>query len=295
MKLIDGKAISAEIKAEIKTKVSKMIDAGERTPHLAAILVGSDPASQTYVASKERACKACGITSSLYSLPENTSEEELINTIEFINSDSEIDGLIVQLPLPKHINEDKIIQHINPAIDVDGFHPLNIGKMVTEQPTFLPATPMGIMELLKRSNIETAGKHAVVIGRSNIVGTPMSILLSRKTEPGNCTVTLCHSRTKNLEEICQTADIIVAAIGKPNFVTAKMVKAGAIIIDVGIHRVPAENTKKGYQIIGDVDFLNVAEKCSYITPVPGGVGPTTIASLLLNTLKSYENKKINHK
>ena len=289
MNLIDGKTIASTIKAEIAGEVKKMIDADLKVPHLAAVLVGNDPASETYIASKERACKEVGFTSSIYKLSENTTEEELLNTITFLNNDEDIDGYIVQLPLPKHINTDNIIFAIDPKKDVDGFHPQNIGRMVMDMPCFLPATPAGIMTLLERSNIETEGKNCVVLGRSNIVGTPMSILLSRNSKKANGTVTLCHSRTKNLKEICLTADILVAAIGKPGFVTADMVKEGAVVIDVGIHRVDANN-EKGYRIIGDVDLDNVAPKSSYYTPVPGGVGPMTIVSLLSNTLKAAKKE-----
>ena len=289
MNIIDGKTIASAIKAEIANEVKKMIDADLKVPHLAAVLVGNDPASETYIASKERACKEVGFTSSIYKLSENTTEEELLNTINFLNNDEDIDGYIVQLPLPKHINTDNIIFAIDPKKDVDGFHPQNIGRMVMDMPCFLPATPAGIMTLLERSNIETEGKNCVVLGRSNIVGTPMSILLSRNSKKANGTVTLCHSRTKNLKEICLTADILVAAIGKPGFVTADMVKEGAVVIDVGIHRVDANN-EKGYRIIGDVDLDNVAPKSSYYTPVPGGVGPMTIVSLLSNTLKAAKKE-----
>ncbi|MCL2417274.1 MAG: bifunctional methylenetetrahydrofolate dehydrogenase/methenyltetrahydrofolate cyclohydrolase FolD [Bacteroidales bacterium] len=288
MQLIDGKTIAAAVKSEIANEVKKMIDADLRTPHLAAILVGSDPASETYIASKERACKEVGFTSSVYRLSEHTTEEELLKTIDFLNNDEDVDGYIVQLPLPKHINTDKVISAIDPKKDVDGFHPQNVGRMVMDMPCFLPATPAGIMTLLERSNIETEGKNCVVVGRSNIVGTPVSILLSRNSKKANCTVTLCHSRTKNLKEVCASADILVAAIGKPEFITADMVKEGAVVIDVGIHRVE-DNSEKGYKIAGDVKFDEVALKCSAITPVPGGVGPTTIVSLLNNTLKARKN------
>ncbi len=291
MKLIDGKAISNIIKDEIKKEVEKLDDNKKRLPHLAAVIVGNDPASKTYVASKEKACKKVGFTSSVYSMKESTTEEELLETINFLNKDDDIDGFIVQLPLPKHIDENKIINAILPEKDVDGFHPQNIGKMVLNQPTLLPATPHGIMKLFELSDIETEGKHCVVLGRSNIVGTPMSILMSRKSKPGNATVTLCHSRTKNLKSIVKQADIIIAAIGIPNFVTEDMVKDGAVIIDVGIHRVDDETSKKGYKLIGDVDFENVKNKCSAITPVPGGVGPMTIAMLLYNTLQAYNNNQ----
>lgn len=289
MKLLDGKFISNQIKEEIKAEVSAMIDKDIRTPHLAAILVGDDPASQTYVASKERNCKAVGIASSAYKLAANTSEEELLKTIDFLNKDKEVDGFIVQLPLPNHLDEDKVISLIDPKKDVDGFHPINIGKMVLGKDTFLPATPFGIMELLRRYDIDIKGKHCVVLGRSNIVGTPMSILMSRNTEPGNATVTLCHSRTVNIKEIAASADILIAAVGKPHFVTADMVKEGAIVVDVGIHRVEDKSKKSGFRLIGDVDFEEVSKKASWISPVPGGVGLMTIAGLLLNTLKARKD------
>ena len=289
MKLLDGKFIANQIKEEIKVEISAMIDKDIRVPHLAAILVGDDPASQTYVASKERNCKAVGISSSAYRLAANTSEEELLKTIDFLNKDKEVDGFIVQLPLPDHLDENKVISLIDPKKDVDGFHPINIGKMVLGKDTFLPATPFGIMELLRRYNIDIKGKHCVVLGRSNIVGTPMSILMSRNTEPGNATVTLCHSRTSNIKEIAASADILIAAVGKPHFVTADMVKEGAIVVDVGIHRIEDKSKKSGFRLIGDVDFEEVSKKASWISPVPGGVGLMTIAGLLLNTLKARKN------
>jgi methylenetetrahydrofolate dehydrogenase (NADP+)/methenyltetrahydrofolate cyclohydrolase len=288
MKLIDGKAIAAQIKTEIKTEVAAFLDADMRGPHLAAILVGDDPASQTYVASKEKASHEVGIISSLYKFSEKVSEKELLDVITFLNNDPEVDGFIVQLPLPKHIDVDKVICSIDPSKDIDGFHPENVGRMASGMDGFLPATPAGIIELLRRYNIETEGKHCVVLGRSNIVGTPMSLLMSRKAKPGNATVTMCHSKTTNLKEICRSADILIAAIGQQEFVTADMVKNGAVVIDVGIHRVPSTETKSGYRIVGDVAFDKVSEKCSYITPVPGGVGAMTIVSLLQNTLKAYK-------
>lgn len=287
MKLIDGKKTAEAIKEEIKTEVAHLIDEEGESPHLAAILVGEDPASQTYVSHKEKDCKAVGILSSLYKMHNQVSEEELLETIDYINEDSDIHGLIVQLPLPRHINPDKVIEHIDPAKDVDGFHPVNAGRMMLGQPTYLPATPYGIIELLRRYKIKTEGKHCVVLGRSNIVGTPMSVLLSRKSSPGNATVTMCHSKTKNLEKITQSADILIAAIGKSGFVTADMVREGATVIDVGIHRISAPESKSGFKLTGDVNFEEVAKKCSYITPVPGGVGPMTRVALLLNTLKAY--------
>ncbi|MEY2829091.1 MAG: bifunctional methylenetetrahydrofolate dehydrogenase/methenyltetrahydrofolate cyclohydrolase FolD [Bacteroidota bacterium] len=287
MELLDGKFLSAQIKEEIKLQIDGLKSEGKRVPNLVAVMVGDNPASQTYVASKAKNCDAVGMQSSVKILPENISETELLKIISDLNNDETVDGFIVQLPLPKHISEKNIIEAIAPQKDVDGFHPVNLGKLMLGEDTFIPATPMGIMEMLRRYKIETKGKHAVVIGRSNIVGTPISLLLSRNTNPGNCTVTLCHSATKNLKEICQSADIIVAAIGKKNFVTADMVKDGAVIIDVGINRIAGEK-----KIYGDVDFENVAPKCSYITPVPGGVGLMTIAALMLNTIKSYQNKNV---
>ncbi len=289
-KIIDGKAVAKKVKDEIKAEVAKFIDDHDKAPHLAAILVGDDPASSTYVSSKEKAAKNVGITSSIYRMPADTSEEELLNTIDFLNNDDEVDGFIVQLPLPDHIDVDKVIDSIDPGKDVDGFHPVNVGRMALGQDAFLSATPAGIMELLKRNKIDTVGKHCVVLGRSNIVGSPMSILMSKKTNPGNATVTICHSRTENLKDITRQADILIAAIGVAGFVTADMVKDGAVVIDVGIHRVPADN-EKGYVIKGDVDFDEVSRKTSYITPVPGGVGPMTIAMLLKNTLKAFKNKQ----
>lgn len=293
MKLLDGKLIADQIKAEIATEVrTKFIDRGLRPPHLAAILVGDDPASQTYVGGKEKSCREVGFTSSVYRYPANISEAKLLEVIDFLNSDDEVDGFIVQLPLPKHIDEQKIISRIDPRKDVDGFHPVNIGRMVLDQPCFLPATPMGILTLLDRYNIETAGKNVVVLGRSNIVGTPVSILLSRKARLGNATVTLCHSLTPNISEIASSADILIVAIGRQGFVTEEMVKKDAVVIDVGMHRVPSEETKSGFRLRGDVDFDRVASKCSYITPVPGGVGLMTVVSLLQNTLEAARNQII---
>ena len=288
MNILDGKATAEQIKEEIKAQVAHFIDDGLRPPHLAAVLVGNNPASETYVRNKEKNSKLVGFTSSVYNLPIDTSENELLKVIGFLNDDPDIDGFIVQLPLPQHINEEKIINTINPKKDVDGFHPINVGKMVLGIDTYLPATPSGIIELLKRNNIETTGKHAVIIGRSNIVGTPLSILLSRKNDVGNCTVTLCHSQTPNIQEFSLQADILVAAIGKPAFVKADMVKDGAIVIDVGINTVPDNTKKSGYRTIGDVDFDEVSKKASSITPVPGGIGTMTIVSLLMNTLKAYK-------
>ncbi len=290
MVLLDGKKVSDEIKTEIANEVRKMLAETGRVPHLAAVLVGEDPASQTYVASKERACKEAGFISSIYRYPENCSEAELLGIVDFLNKDDEVDGFIVQLPLPKHINEQKIIEAIDPKKDVDGFHPVNAGKMLLGLPSYLPATPYGIMLLLQRYKIETEGKNCVVIGRSHIVGTPMSILLSRNNKSANCTVTLCHSKTQQLAEICAKADILVAAIGRQEFVTADMVKKDAVVIDVGIHRVADGSTKSGFRLKGDVRFDEVAKKCSFIAPVPGGVGPMTIVGLLMNTLKAAKKE-----
>jgi len=286
MILLDGKATSNSIKEEIAEEVKKLIESGKKVPHLAAILVGEDGASQTYVNSKVKSCEKVGFKSTLVRMPAETSEAELLKTIDDLNNDSDIDGFIVQLPLPKHIDEDKVTLAVAPGKDVDGFHPENVGRMSLGLPTFLPATPNGIMEMLGRFNIETSGKNCVVIGRSNIVGTPMSILMSRNTNPGNATVTLAHSRTKNLAEITRRADIIIVAIGKPKFLTADMVGEGAVVVDVGIHRIEDASKKSGFRLVGDVDYENVAPKCSAISPVPGGVGPMTIASLLQNTLKA---------
>lgn len=288
-KIIDGKAIADAMKKEIAAEVAGMLDKGMDAPHLAAVIVGEDGASKTYVASKEKACQSVGMTSSVYRLPENTSEDELLKLIDFLNKDEEIDGYIIQLPLPKHINETKVIHSINPKKDVDGFTPHNIGLMQLGEPCFLPATPAGIVELLKRSGIETAGKHVVVLGRSNIVGTPISVMLSRKG--ADATVTICHSKTQNLPEITRQADILVVAIGKPKFLKADMVKPGAVVIDVGIHRIEDNTTEKGYRIEGDVDFDEVAKVASKITPVPGGVGPMTIVELLYNTLQAKKEDK----
>ena len=290
MNIIDGKLIANQIKAELAAEVQQLRSQAGRTPHLAAILVGNDPASETYVANKEKSCAEIGICSSVYKLPENISESELIKTIEFINQDDEIDGLIVQLPLPKQIDVNKVIATIDPRKDVDGFHPVNVGKMVLGQASYLPATPMGIQLLLERSNVETIGKHCVVLGRSNIVGTPAAILLSRNHAHANCTVTLCHSKTANLKEICRQADILVAAIGQCEMITADYVKDGATVIDVGIHRVPDATKKSGFRLAGDVKYDEVAPKCEFITPVPGGVGPMTIVGLLINTLKAFKKE-----
>ena len=285
VQLLDGKATALQIKEEIANEVRQLTAKGMRPPHLAAVIVGNDGASQTYVANKEKSSHEVGFTSSVYRFSENTTEEELLRSIEFLNNDPDIDGFIVQLPLPKHINEQHVINAISPDKDVDGFTPINIGRMVLGEDSYVPATPMGICTLLKRYNVETAGKHCVVLGRSNIVGTPIANLLSRKGF--DCTVTICHSKTKNLAEITRQADILIAAIGKPEFVTADMVKKGAVLVDVGIHRIPDETKKSGYRIIGDAKHSEVDAKCSWVTPVPGGVGPLTIVSLMENTLKAY--------
>ncbi len=290
MKLIDGKATAALVKEEIKKEVARMIDDEDKSPHLAAVLVGEEPASQTYVKGKEKACQEVGIISSLYKYPSDIPENELLDVVEFLNNDPEIDGFIVQLPLPGHISENRIIEAINPEKDVDGFHPENLGKMVAGLPTYISATPLGILTLLERYEIETEGKNCVVLGRSNIVGTPISILMSRKKYPGNATVTVCHSMTKDIPQYTRKADILIVALGQPEFVTADMVKKDAVVIDVGIHRVKSDKTKSGFKLIGDVKFDEVSKKCSYITPVPGGVGPMTIASLLMNTLKAARNE-----
>lgn len=289
MTLIDGKQTATDIKREIAEEVASMKARGERAPHLAAILVGHDGGSETYVANKVKSCAECGFTSSLIRFEDDVTEERLLEEIERLNADPEVDGFIVQLPLPRHIDEQKIVRAVDPAKDVDGFHPVNVGRMSVGLPGFLPATPAGILELLRRYGVPTKGKHAVVLGRSNIVGKPMASLLMRKAEPGNCTVTVCHSATPNIKDICRDADIIIAALGHPGFVTADMVKEGVAIIDVGTTRVPDASRKSGWRLRGDVDFENVAEKCSFITPVPGGVGPMTICSLMSNTLKARKD------
>lgn len=288
--LIDGKKTSSEIKSEIATRVAEIKAEGGKIPHLAAILVGSDGASQTYVNAKVKACGECGFESTLVRLEDNVSEEELLKVVEDINSNPAIDGLIVQLPLPKHISVEKVTDKIKPEKDVDGFTPANVGRMALNWPAYVAATPYGIVELLKRYEIETSGKHCVVIGRSHIVGSPMSILMARNGYPGNATVTLTHSRTANLPQIAKTADILIVALGKPHFVTADMVKPGAVVIDVGIHRIEDASKKSGFRLVGDVKFDEVSEVASAITPVPGGVGPMTIASLLYNTLLAAEKK-----
>ena len=283
MQILDGKKTSLTIQKELTKKVNLLTSKGKKPPHLAAILVGDNGASRTYVNAKVKACQRIGFQSSLIELDNNVTEKELLEEVRKLNTNKSVDGFIVQLPLPSHINENKIILSIDPNKDVDGFHPENIGKMTLGMPSFLPATPNGIMELIKRYDIPTEGKQTVVLGRSNIVGTPISILMSRKNYPGNSTVTLAHSRTENLKQVCLNADILIVAIGIPQFITSEMIKPGAVVIDVGIHRVEDSSKKNGFKLLGDVDFTNVSEKCSFITPVPGGVGPMTIASLLMNT------------
>jgi len=286
MQLIDGKKIAAEIKAEIALEVKEMLAQGHKAPHLAAVLVGHDGGSETYVAGKVKACEEVGFRSTLIRYEDTISESTLLDTVHSLNMDAEIDGFIVQLPLPDHISEQKVIEAIDPSKDVDGFHPVNVGRMVLGLPAFISATPAGVMDLISRYNIPTAGKSCVVVGRSNNVGKPMGMLLSLKAYPGDATVTLCHSRTVDLPGVIRKADIIIAALGKAGFITGDMVKEGAVVIDVGITRVPSSTTKSGWKLIGDVKFDEVAPKCSYITPVPGGVGPMTIVSLLKNTLKA---------
>ncbi|OWY19146.1 bifunctional 5,10-methylene-tetrahydrofolate dehydrogenase/5,10-methylene-tetrahydrofolate cyclohydrolase [Sphingobacteriales bacterium UPWRP_1] len=293
MKLLDGKKLAEIVKQEIKEEVDRLVAANHKRPNLAAVLVGNDGASETYVQHKVRACKEVGFDSTLIRLPETTTEESLLAQIDRLNKSTMIDGFIVQLPLPKHIDVEKVTQAIKPGKDVDGFHPVNVGRMAQGLPCYLPATPYGILQLLERNGIETSGKDCVVLGRSNIVGTPISILLSRNQYPGNCTVTLCHSRTKNLEKYTKRADILIVALGQPEFVTAKMVKKGAVVVDVGITRIEDDSKRTGYRLAGDVKYDEVAPKCSFITPVPGGVGPMTVVSLLLNTLKAA-NKEINY-
>jgi len=290
MQILDGNLVSKATKEELTLKVAQLKAQGKKVPHLAAVLVGSNGASETYVGAKVKACEEIGYKSTLLRYDDDISEFKLLEAIEGLNNDPDVDGILVQLPLPKHISDEKVINTIAASKDVDGFHPISVGKMVQGLSTFIPATPYGIMLLLKHYNIDTAGKQAVVIGRSNIVGRPMSILLSANTNPGNCTVTICHSHTKNLKELCLSADIIVAALGRPEFVKADMVKDGAIVIDVGISRVPDATKKKGFALKGDVNFAEVSPKCSFITPVPGGVGPMTIAALMQNTYKACEDK-----
>ncbi len=284
MQLIDGKAIAAQIKLEIAEEVKQIKEKGGKIPHLAAVLVGHDGGSETYVSSKVKTCEEVGFKSSLIRYEDDVTEDELLKKVIELNNDPDIDGFIVQLPLPKHISEQRVIETIDYRKDVDGFHPINVGRMSIGLPCFVSATPAGILELLKRYNIETFGKHCVVLGRSNIVGKPMSSLMMQKGYPGDCTVTVCHSRTKNIKELCLQADIIIAALGSPEFLKADMVKEGAVVVDVGTTRVPSDKTKSGFRLAGDVKFDEVAPKCSYITPVPGGVGPMTIMSLMKNTL-----------
>lgn len=291
MQLIDGKKTSTEIKQEIAAEVAEMVAAGKRRPHLAAILVGHDGGSETYVANKVKSCAECGFESTLLRFEDDITEQQLLAEVRKLNDNPEIDGFIVQLPLPKHIDEQRVIETVNPDKDVDGFHPVNVGRLSIGLPGFKSATPAGIIELLRRYNIPTSGKHVVVIGRSNIVGKPVASLLMQKGTPGDATVTVCHSRTSNLPEITRQADIIIAALGKPGFVTADMVKDGVTVIDVGTTRVPDATRKSGFRLSGDVDFENVAPKCSYITPVPGGVGPMTICSLMLNTLQAAKQRR----
>jgi len=286
MQILDGQLVSQLTKDDLKLKVAHLKTEGRKIPHLAAILVGANGASETYVGSKVRACNEIGYKSTLMRLSDDISEFKLLSLIEELNIDPDVDGILVQLPLPKHISDEKVINAISPSKDVDGFHPQNVGKMIQGLPTMVPATPYGILLLLEHYKIQTNGMHAVVIGRSNIVGRPMSVLLSANGYPGNCTVTICHSHTRNLEEICRSGDLVVAALGRAGFVKADMIKEGAVVIDVGISRVPYASKKSGYAIKGDVNFQEVAPKCSYITPVPGGVGPMTIAALMRNTLKA---------
>jgi methylenetetrahydrofolate dehydrogenase (NADP+) / methenyltetrahydrofolate cyclohydrolase len=290
MQILDGKKASQAIKDQIKIDVAQLATEGKKVPHLAAILVGSNGASETYVAAKVKACEEVGFRSTLIRFEDEISEMKLLNKITELNTDPEIDGILVQLPLPEQISDDKVIDCIEPSKDVDGFHPVNIGKMVQGAQSYIPATPYGIMLLLEHYKVDTKGKHAVIIGRSNIVGRPMSILLGQNSNPGNCTVTVCHSQTKNIAEFCRQADIIVAALGRPGFLTADMVKEGTVVIDVGITRETDSSRKSGYKLRGDVDYASVAPKCSWITPVPGGVGPMTIAALLKNTFQSCKNK-----
>ena len=290
MTIIDGKQTAAQIKAEIAQEVARLTANGARPPHLVAVLVGHDGGSETYVASKMKSCAECGFKSTLIRFENDVTEQELLDTVDRLNADSEVDGFIVQLPLPRHIDTQKIINRVDPSKDVDGFNPINVGRMTVGLPCFLPATPAGILELLKRYDIPTKGKNCVVLGRSDIVGKPVAILLMQKRQPGDCTVTVCHSATTDLADKCRQADIIIAALGVPGFVKADMVKPGATVIDVGTTRVPDPSRKSGFRLCGDVDYENVAPKCSHITPVPGGVGPMTIASLLINTLKAYKKE-----
>ena len=293
MQIIDGKKTAQDIKKEIAAEVAAMVEAGQRPPHLAAILVGNDGGSETYVANKVKACEDCGFGSSTLRFDDTITEDQLIAEIQRLNEDPNVDGFIVQLPLPKHINEERVIEAIDYHKDVDGFQPINVGRLSIGLPCFKSATPSGIIELLDRYGIETKGKHAVVIGRRNIVGQPIAMLVMQRAQPGDCTVTVCHSSTKNLKEICLQADIVIAALGRPEFVKEDMIKPGAVVIDVGTTRVPDASRPSGYRLCGDVDYANVAEKCSFITPVPGGVGPMTICSLMKNTLLARKGEVFN--
>lgn len=289
MKIIDGKKIANEVKKEIADKVRAMMEEGVRVPHLAAVIVGDDGASKTYIGSIERSCAEVGFVSSIYQYPADITEQALLDAIDFLNRDDEVDGYIIQLPLPKHISTEKVIAHVDPKKDVDCFHPINYGKLLLGEADFLPATPYGTIELMKRAGINPAGKHCVVLGRSNIVGKPLAMLLAEKSPQGNATVTICHSHTKNLKEVCASADILLVAIGQPEMITADYIKPGATVIDIGIHRLP-NNSDKGYRICGDVNYDEVSPKCEAITPVPGGVGPMTMTCLMLNTLHARELK-----
>lgn len=291
MTLLDGKQIANEIKTEIATEVKSLVDNGQEVPHLAAVIVGEESAAKTYINSIERTCKEVGFISSIYQCPEKVTKEELLGIIDFLNQDSEVDGYIIQMPLPKHLSSKRIIERINPDKDVDCMHPSNIGKLVTGDALFIPATPLGTIELIKRSHIETEGKHCVVLGRSAIVGKPLALLLAEKSATGNATVTICHSKTKNLKEVCAQADILLVAIGQAEMIDADYIKEGATVIDIGIHRVEDSTREKGYRVCGDVQFDEVSRKAAYITPVPGGVGQMTMASLLLNTFKAYKHKR----
>ncbi|MEG1555511.1 MAG: bifunctional 5,10-methylenetetrahydrofolate dehydrogenase/5,10-methenyltetrahydrofolate cyclohydrolase [Bacteroidales bacterium] len=288
MQIIDGKQIANELKSEIALKVKNLLDQGRPVPHLAAIMVGDDGASKTYIESIERNCKEVGLISSIYQFPSHIKEADFLNALDFLNQDPDINGYIIQLPLPNHISNDKVVAHVDPAKDMDCFHPANMGNLLLGKECYLPATPYGTMELLKRANIETEGKNCVVVGRSNIVGKPLAMLLAQNNSNANATVTLCHSKTKNLKEVCAQADILLVAIGKPEMITAEYVKEGAVVIDIGIHRIEDSQSEKGYRICGDVNYNEVSKKCSAITPVPGGVGPMTMSCLFLNTLKAYE-------
>ena len=291
MQIINGKEIASEIKAELAQEVKQLLEHGKAAPHLAAVIVGNDGASLTYIESIKRNCKEVGYMASIYQFPENIQETELLNALHFLNQDMEIDGYIIQLPLPKHISTEKVIAHVDTKKDMDCFHPFNIGKLMMGQDTYFPATPYGTIELMKRAGIETAGKHCVMVGRSNIVGKPLAMLLARNNPDANATVTVCHSKTANLKEICAQADILLVAIGKPEMITADYVKEGATVIDIGIHRIEDSTSEKGYRICGDVKYDEVAKKCAAITPVPGGVGPMTMSCLLLNVMKAYKSSE----